>query len=128
MMIMPTFEQLIEKDNAVKIHDRNLQVLATEMFKVKLGIAPVIMNDVFRIRKNDYNTRKADEFQSHCVKTVHYGTETVSFLGPKLWSILPNEYKSIININEFKSKIKSWVPQNCPCRLCKTYIHHVGFI
>ena len=73
-----------EKDNAVKIHDRNLQILATEMFKVKLGIAPVIMNDVFRIRKNDYNTRKADEFQSHCVKAVHYGTETVSFLGPKL--------------------------------------------
>ena len=86
------------------------------------------MNDVFRIRKNDYNTRKADEFQSHCVKRVHYGTETVSFLGPKLWSILPNEYKSIININEFKSNIKSWVPLNCPCRLCKTYIHHVSFI
>ena len=123
-----TFEQLLKKDNAVKIHDRNLQVLATEMFKVKLGIAPVIMNDVFRIRKNDYNTRKADEFQSHCVKTVHYGTETVSLLGPKLWSILPNENKSIININEFKSKIKSWVPQNCPCRLCKAYIHHAGLI
>ena len=123
-----TFEQLLKKNNAVKIHDRNLQVLATEMFNVKLGIAPVIMNDVFRIRRNDYNTRKADEFQSHCVKTVHYGTETVSVLGPKLWSVLPNEYKSIININEFKSKIKSWVPQNCLCRLCKTYIHHVGFI
>ena len=87
------------------------------MFKVKLGIAPVIMNDAFRIRKNDYNARKADEFHSHCVKTVHYGTETVSFLGSKLWSILPNEYKSIININKFKSKIKSCVPQNCPCRL-----------
>ena len=50
------FEQLLKKDNAVKIHDRNLQVLATEMFKVKLDIAPVIMNDGFRIRKNDYNT------------------------------------------------------------------------
>ena len=123
-----TFPQLLEKDNAVKIHDRNLQILATEMFKVKLGMAPVTMNDVFCIRKNDYNTRKADEFQSHCVKTVHYGTETASFLGPKLWSILANEYKRIININDFKSKIKSWVPQNCPCRLCKTYIHHVGFV
>ena len=94
-----TFEQLLEKDNAVKIRDRNLQVLATEIFKVKLGIAPVIIDDVFCIRKNDYNTRKADDFQSHCVKTVHYGRETVSFLGPKLWSILPNEYKRIININ-----------------------------
>ena len=29
-----TFEQLLEKDNAVKIHDRNLQILATEMFFV----------------------------------------------------------------------------------------------
>ena len=122
-----TFEQLLKKENAVKIHDRNLQVLATEMFKVKLSIAPVIINDVFRIRKNDYNTRKADGFQPHCVKTVHYGAETVSFLGPKLWLILLNEYKSIININEFKSKIKS-SRQNCPCRLCKTYINHVGFI
>ena len=37
-------------------------------------------------------------------------------------------YISGRNIKEFKSKIKSWVPQNCPCRLCKTYIHHVGFI
>ena len=115
--------QLLEK-----VHDRNLQVLATEMFQVKLSIASVIMNDIFHIRKNDYNTRKADEFQLHCVKTEHYGTETVFFLGPKLWSILPKEYKSIININEFKSKIKSRVPQNCPCHLCKTYIHHVGFI
>ena len=123
-----TFEKLLEKENAAKINDRNLQVLATEMFKVKLGIAPAIMNDVFRIRKSDYNTQKADQLQSHCVKTVHYGTGTVSFLGLKLWSILPNEYKSIININAFKSKIKSWVPQNCPCRLCKIYIHHVGFI
>ena len=79
-----TFEHSPEKDNAVKIQDRNLQVLLTEMFKVKLGIAPVIMNYVFRIRNNDYNTRKEDEFQSLCVKTVHYGTETVSFLGPKL--------------------------------------------
>ena len=121
-----TFGQLLKKDNAVKIHD--LKVLAIEMLKIKLGIAPVIMNDVFRICKNGYNTRKADEFQSHCVKTVHNGIETVSFLGPKLWSIRRNEYKSIININEFKSKIKSSVPQNCSCRLCKTYIHHVGFI
>ena len=28
--------------------------------------------------------------------------------------MLSNEYKSIIDINEFKSKIKSWVPQKLP--------------
>ena len=123
-----TFEELLSKDNSVKIHDRNLQVLVTEMFKVKLGISPVIMNDIFKIRNCNYVTRNNSEFQSHCVKTVHYGTESVSFLGPKIWSILPQEYKNLDNLHDFKNKIKHWVPQNCPCRLCKTYIHQLGFI
>ena len=82
----------------MKIHDRNLQVLVIEIFKVKLGISPLIMNDIFKIRKCNYVTRNFREFQSHCVKTVHYGQETVSFLGPKVWSILPEEYKILDNL------------------------------
>ena len=123
-----TFEDLLAKDNSVKVHDRNLQVLVTEMFKVKLGISPAIMNDIFKTRECKFNTRNPREFQSHCVNTVHYGTETISYLGPKIWSILPKEYKNIENLTEFKNKIKKWVPQNCPCRLCKTYIHQLGFL
>ena len=38
-----TFYQLLEKDKSVTIHTRNLQYLATEIFKVKIGISPVIM-------------------------------------------------------------------------------------
>ena len=29
---------------------------------------------------------------------------------------------------EFKSKVKSWNPINCPCKLCKTYIGGIGYI
>ena len=122
-----TFDELLTKDNSVKVHDRNLQVLVTEMFKVKMGVSPVIMNEFFQFNCN-CKTRNFNEFQCECVKTVHYGVETVFFLGPKLWSILPQEYKIIDNLSEFKNKIKHWVPQNCPCRLCKTYIHQAGFI
>ena len=93
-----------------------------------MGVSPVIMNEIFKIRNCNYKTRNFSEFQSECVKAVHYGTETVSFLGPQSWSILPQEYKNIDNLSKFKNKIKNWVPQNCPCRLCKTYIHQVGFI
>ena len=52
-----TFEELLSKDNSVKIHDRNLQVLVTEMLKVKMGISPVIMKDIFKIRSCNYKTR-----------------------------------------------------------------------
>ena len=29
---------------------------------------------------------------------------------------------------EFKSKVKSWNPINCPCKLCKTYIGSIGYL
>ena len=123
-----TFKELLTKDKSVTMHHRNLQVLVTEMFKVKTGISPVIMDDIFQTREGIYGLRNMSQFKQHCVKTVHFGTESVSFLGPKLWQILPQEYKNIDDIDVFKSRIKGWVPQNCPCRLCKTYIHHLGFV
>ena len=32
-----TFKELLDKDKGVSMHTRNLQILVTEMFKVKLG-------------------------------------------------------------------------------------------
>ena len=29
-----------------------------------------------------------------------------------------NKYKQLSSLNKFKSKIKTRVPNNCPCRLC----------
>ena len=33
-----TFQDLLEKDNSVTVHQRNLQVLATEIFKTRMDI------------------------------------------------------------------------------------------
>ena len=37
------FEELLEKDGSVSIHQRNLQLLATEMYKVRKGLSPAII-------------------------------------------------------------------------------------
>ena len=42
-----TFQQLLKQDKSVSMHQRNLQILATEIFKTKNGLKPVIMEDVF---------------------------------------------------------------------------------
>ena len=42
-----TFKELLEKDKSVSIHYRNIQVLATEMYKVVSEMAPAIMNEIF---------------------------------------------------------------------------------
>ena len=60
-------------------------------------------------------------------KTVYYGTETWS-LGPKIWNILQSNIKLSTNLFMFKTNIKSWIPNNCLCRLCKSYIEGLGFI
>ena len=38
-----TFQELLNKDNSVSIHHRNLQTLATEMFKIHTGLSPDIL-------------------------------------------------------------------------------------
>ena len=41
------FEELLDKDGSVTIHIRNLQVLATEMFKVYRNLLPNIVVEIF---------------------------------------------------------------------------------
>ena len=86
------------------------------------------MNGIFELNNQPYNLRKKTELKRRCVKTVHYGTETISFLSPKIWNIIPKELKEITSVLKFRKEIKKWKPTVCPCRLCKTYVKQVGFI
>ena len=80
-----TFKELLDKDKAVSIHTRNLQILVTEMFKVKIGELPSIVHEIFQINdSNNFNLRKNRGFKPGYLKTVYYGIETISILGPKL--------------------------------------------
>ena len=71
---------------------------------------------------------KGLEMRNDCVNSVWQGTESVSYLGPKIWDLIPNEIKESDSLNGFKFKIKRWVPEGCPCRICKIYLGQVGFI
>ena len=59
-------------------------------------------------------------FPAEFLKTVRYGTETISFLAPKAWALGPEKIKECSCLEAFKSKIRKWKP-DCPCQLCKTY-------
>ena len=103
-----TFEELLRKDNSFCIHHRNLQKLATEMYKVRNNPSPTLMKHVFPDREIPYNLRNLDPFQSTNVSTVFNGTETDAFRGPKIWAIVPEDIKKSISLIRFKEKIKNW--------------------
>ena len=83
---------------------------------------------MFSSLSKPYSLRTTSHFRSRKIRTTKYGTETPSYLGHKLWNFVPNEYKTIESLADFKTETKTWVPENCPCRLCKTCIHQIGFI
>ena len=37
----------------------------------------------------------------------------MSFLGPIIWGLVPNELKDIGNLAAFKKAIKKWSPEKC---------------
>ena len=123
-----SFEKLLEKDGSVTIHTRNLQTLATEMFKVYKNLSPAIIADLFHLRQNNYNLTHDSYFAIPNVKSVYYGTESLSNLGPRIWNLVPHKLKQLVDIHAFKKENKKWNSENCPFRLCKTYMPHVGFI
>ena len=43
-------------------------------------------------------------------------------------TMLPERLKKCESIDNFKDSIKSWVPDNCPCELCKTYVPGLGYV
>ena len=101
---------------------------ATEIYKVLHGYCPAILNEVIVPYTCKYNFRKNNSLERRRVNTVRYGTESLSFLGPKIWDIVPDYIKFSETMGAFKTKIKKWIPIECPCRIYKAYLPGIGFI
>ena len=116
-----TFEELLEKDKSFTIHERNLQKLAIEMYKVKHKLSPTPIQELFT--KAD---RGHSEWVIPRVKKVNTGLETIRYRGPKTWELIPDEIKNCISLDLFKEKIRKWKPK-CDCRLCLDYVKGFGY-
>ena len=130
-----SFGELLQKDGSVTIHHCNLQFLAIEIYKVFRGFAPSFTSDIFGINGNANAENVSARTRSHTYfynpshpKTVNNCLETLRSIRPKMWAIIPNEMKYTQSLPLFKAKIKKWVPHECPCRLCKSFIPQLGFL
>ena len=116
----PSSTELRNKDSSVSIHIRNIQKLAIEVFRFYNRLSAPLTNNIFKLRaENSFNLRHVSKFSRLMVKSLYCGTESISYLEPKKWDILPGQLKSIENLDHFKKEIKTWKPDNCPCRLCE---------
>ena len=87
------FEDLLKKDNSFKIHHKNIQSLAIELFKVEKVIANPILCDIFPLRSTDYNLRSQTDFSVSSVNTTHFGLNSLRYFASKVWNMVPLELK-----------------------------------
>ena len=77
-----TFQELLNKDNSVSTHHKNVQVLATEIFKNHRGLSPNVLTEIFVPKISSYNLCRNNTFEGGQIYSVYHRTELLSFLGP----------------------------------------------
>ena len=78
-----SLDDLLKKDKSVSIHQRNLQILATEICKVRNDLGPEIMKDIFLFVQKPYNLRNDLTLQKRKNCTVYFEIESKSSL--EIW-------------------------------------------
>ena len=73
-----SFEEVLRRDSSTTLHQRNLQKLMTEIFKVKTRKAPELMKDDFELADVLYNLRNQSKCSRSIPYTERYGIETTS--------------------------------------------------
>ena len=98
------------------------------MFKIHSCLSPDILREIFVPKISLYYLRRNKTFERRQVHSVYHIAESLSFLGPKIWDLVPLELKQLKSLEVLKLKIKKWILFKFPCRLRQTYVQQVGFV
>ena len=116
--------RLLEKNISVSIHKKNLQALATEMYKTSNNMFPITINDIFAPRATSYNLSNPVSFKMQNVHLVYNDTETLSHLGPKIWSLILHEiWDSLYHLVILNQKSNNKLDLIVPAVYSKKYLH-----
>ena len=98
-----SFQDLLIKDKSVTIHQRHLQVFVILLYKITNNEAPEIVHKIFYSDyQPHYNLRQNFEFPTVNIHTVRYGTESLTHLANKIWSLIPTDAKNAPTFESFK--------------------------
>ena len=88
-----SFEDLLKKAESVSIHQRNLKLLAAEIFKTQSNLNLSFMKQIFVQKDVPYHHRSCRNTFAPRPKTSGYGIESACFLGSGIWHAMPSYIK-----------------------------------
>ena len=91
--------------------------LCIEIFKTIKNLNPPFMHNIFSSRSSKHPSRNPNNLDHFRPNQVTFGSRSLKAMGPQIWNCLPNELKSVDNINSFKRMIKRWNGPSCKCNV-----------
>ena len=90
--------------------------------QLKCSRYPEIRKELFQSRnKIPYSLRQRSQFHIPPARIVFRVTESIKFLGFKVWEHIADEMKELESLWELKRTVREWKPTSYPCRLRKQY-------
>ena len=86
-----SYVDLLAKGKSFSIHQRNIQSLAIELFKVKQNLSNVIMCNILKTRTLTNNLRSQTDFVRDCVNTRRHSLNSLNYFATKVWDMIPLE-------------------------------------
>ena len=120
------FNHLLEKDDSVTIHHKNIQALAIEIYKTMNDLNPVFMKEIFSLKPHNYPLRTQNLVYPN-PRTVSYGLESFGYKASQIWKNIPIEIQKSEDISVVKSYISKHYKDLCKCNLCRHYVANLGY-
>ena len=109
-----TFDELLKIDGSIAIHHRYIRAIEIEMYKVKNGLAPTFMCEIFPLR-NLRNVEcvagnirnQVDFYNTANPKSTNCGLETRRHLDPIVWNAIPKIIRDSPSLIIFKARVEA---------------------
>ena len=100
-----TYEELLRRADIPSLYNRRLQDITALMYKVKHGLVPYCVSELF-VRKVSTHSLRNSDFVLPRFETIRYGKHSVRYLGPFLWSKLTDNQRDSPSLHVFINKIR----------------------
>ena len=77
------------------------------LFSSEISFIPPLIDDMFQVRKINYNQRYFQTLANTTENSVKIGLETISYRASQLWNLFLTEIKDVLSLSKFKEKINS---------------------
>ena len=98
------------------------------MFRVKQNILPEILKELFSFNLRNYNLRRQLTLKQIKTNSVYFGSESLSWLIPKIWGLVSDSFKNEKSLESLKNRIKTWITCKClnrSIRVRRLWIVHI---